>query len=54
MLDGERVEVLGIDDRWQDPDATYFKVACSNGHVYLLRRDADARWSLVQIWRLDA
>ncbi len=55
IVDGERYDVMGIDDRWHDPDATYFKVAASDGRVYLVRRDSeDASWSLVQVWQLDA
>jgi hypothetical protein len=55
IVDGERFEVIGVDDRWQDPGASYFKVAASDGRVYLVRRDTeDASWSLVQIWQLDA
>ena len=55
VVGGERFDVLGIDDRWYDPEATYFKVAAANGRVYLVRRDrVDASWSLVQVWQLDA
>ncbi len=55
VVEGERFDVIGIDDRWHDPAATYFKVAAADGRVYLVRRDAeDASWSLVQVWQLDA
>jgi hypothetical protein len=55
IIDGDRFEVMGIDDRWQNPDATYFKVAAADGRIYLVRRNAeDASWSLVQVWQLDA
>jgi hypothetical protein len=55
IVDGVRLEVLGIDDRWHDPAATYFKVAASDGRVYLIRCDAvDSSWSLVQVWLLDS
>lgn len=55
VVDGRRYEVLGIDDRWHDPQATYFKVAAADGRVYLVRCDAeDSTWSLVQVWQLDA
>ncbi len=55
IVDGEQFEVMGIDDRWHDPMATYFKVAAADGRIYLVRRDAeDATWSLVQVWQLDA
>ncbi len=55
VVDGVRFEVMGIDDRWHDPVATYFKVAAADGRVYLVRRDFEtAAWSLVQVWQLDA
>lgn len=55
IVDGERLEVLGIDDRWLDPDARYFKVAASDGRIYLLRCDSeDSAWSVIKTWLLDA
>ena len=46
---GERYEVLGIDDRWYDPESRYFRVAVDDGKVYLLRCDAeDQKWSIIQ------
>ena len=53
--DGERLEVLGIADRWYDPAGSYFKVRASDGAVYLLRCDVASReWSLVRRWEQDA
>ena len=55
VVDGERLEVLGIDDRWHDPDALYFRVLASNGCKYLVRCDAkDSSWSLVRTWMLES
>lgn len=55
VVDGEQFEVIGIDDRWHDPDARYFKVAASDGRMYLVRCDAqDLTWSLVRTWQLDS
>lgn len=55
LLNGERLEVLGIDDRWYDPSNRYFRVAASDGYIYLLRFDAEhCAWSIVHSWRLDA
>ena len=49
VVDGERFEVIGIDDRWHDPDGRYFKVAASDGRMYLLRcATEDLSWSLVR------
>ena len=55
VVDGARIDVIGIDDRWHDPDARYFKVAASDGRMYLLRCDAqDMSWALVRSWTLDS
>jgi hypothetical protein len=55
VVDGQRLEVLGIADRWYDPDGKYFKVRASDGSQYLLRCDARTLdWSLVKRWTLDA
>jgi len=55
VLAGEPHDVLGIDDRWYDPEARYFRVAVADGHVYLLRHDTfNNRWSIVADRLLDA
>ena len=55
IVDGHRVEVLGVDDRWFDPAANYVKVAASDGRIYLLRCDSENRhWSAIGVWELDA
>jgi hypothetical protein len=55
VLDSVRHRVLGIADRWYDPQATYFKVRADDGHQYLLRHDrTEDRWSLVQIFLANA
>jgi len=38
-LGERRIEVRSIDDRWLGPDHRYFKVAGSDGNVYILRYD---------------
>jgi len=55
VVEGERRVVLGLSDRWYDPEASYFKVRADDGHLYLLRYDrtSDA-WSLVQVFPSDA
>ena len=54
-IDGERLSVRGITDRWFDAKANYFKVVASNGIAYLLRQDLEQmNWSIVHTWRLDA
>lgn len=55
VLDGERLEVLGVADRWLDPAARYFKVRASDGNVHLLRCDGETQeWTLVRTFALDA
>lgn len=55
VYEGQRLEVLGIADRWYDPDGRYFKVRASDGFLYLLRCDSETReWTLQKRWRLDA
>jgi hypothetical protein len=54
IYEKERLDVLGIADRWYDPKGSYFKVRASDGAQYLLRCDAESRaWTLVKRWVLD-
>ncbi len=46
-LDGRRIEVVEVVDRWLGQDHRYFKVRGDDGAVYLLRHDEPAdRWEL--------
>lgn len=46
-IDGRRVEVVEVIDRWLGQDHRYFKVRGDDGAIYLLRHgDADDRWEL--------
>ncbi len=48
IVDGERLDVVAIEDRWYDPQARYFRVKASDGRSYLLRYDLDElSWSRV-------
>jgi hypothetical protein len=38
-LGERRIEVLSIEDRWLGPDYRYFRVAASDGNIYILRYD---------------
>jgi hypothetical protein len=43
----QRLEVRAIQDRWAGPDYRYFKVAASDGNIYVLRHDAGTGdWTL--------
>lgn len=55
ILEGERLDVLGITDQWLDPQARYFKVHTSDGHLHLLRCDLESSsWTLVKSFWLDS
>lgn len=54
-LGERRIEVASILDRWLAPDRRYFKVAGSDGDVYVLRHDeATGDWTLGAFRRADA
>src|SRR5262249_54391181 len=46
-LDDRTYEIAAVEDRWQDPNAEYFKVRTVDGKRYLLRYDERAdEWTL--------
>jgi hypothetical protein len=46
-LDEGIYEIAAVEDRWQDPDAEYFKVRTTEGKRYLLRySERNDRWTL--------
>jgi len=54
-IEGQRLAVLGIADRWYGPEADYFKVRAADGNGYLLRHDRDTDdWQLVQVFPADS
>lgn len=38
-LDGRRIAVVALVDRWFDPDCRYFKLEAEDGALYILRHD---------------
>jgi hypothetical protein len=49
-IDGRRVEVVEVIDRWFGTDHRYFKVRGDDGSVYLLRYDDAAdQWELKDV-----
>ena len=53
-LGERRIEVASILDRWLAPDHRHFKVAGSDGNVYVLRHDeANGEWTLGAFRRAD-
>ena len=53
-LDGRRIEVVEVIDRWFGTDHRYFKVRGDDGSVYLLRHDEAAGcWELTLYERGD-
>ncbi len=54
-VDGRRVEIVEVIDRWLGPDHRYFKVRGDDGAVYLLRAGGSAdRWELKTFARDEA
>ncbi len=46
-LGNRTLEVERVEDQWYSPDATYFRVWASDGHIYILRHDEEVdRWTL--------
>jgi hypothetical protein len=55
VVDGERMTVLAVADRWYGPDGAYFQVRADDGHTYLLRLDRGAdSWELVRVTHQDS
>jgi hypothetical protein len=53
-LGERRIEVASILDRWLAPEYRYFKVAGSDGDLYVLRHDeASGDWTLGAFRRAD-
>ncbi len=49
IVEGQRLEVVEIRDRWYDPRARHFRVRASDGRDYLLRYDLEELgWSRVK------
>jgi len=46
-LDDTVYQIIAVEDRWQDPNAEYFKVRTVDGKRYLLRYDSqEDAWTL--------
>lgn len=37
VIEGQRHDIVTIDDRWREPDARYFRVRTADGRRYVLR-----------------
>ncbi len=49
-IDGRRVEVVEVIDRWHGPDHRYFKLRGDDGAAYVLRHDESAEcWALERL-----
>ena len=54
-FDDQKLEVRGLNDRWYDKAADYFKIAASDGRLYLLRRDLNrGDWTIESVTELDS
>jgi hypothetical protein len=48
ILEGRRIAVREIRDRWMGEDHAYFKIVGADGAVYLIRQDrCEGEWQLV-------
>jgi len=46
-VDGRRVEIVQVIDRWYEPDLRFFRVRGDDGLIYLLRHgDSTDCWEL--------
>jgi hypothetical protein len=55
IVEGQRLEVVEVEDRWYDPRARHFRVRASDGRSYLVRYDLEElRWSRIECERVDA
>lgn len=51
-IDGRRVAVIEVLDRWLAPDHRYFKLKGDDGDVYIVRQDtASSTWELTMFAR---
>lgn len=48
-LRGKTFQVVEVEDRWYEPDASYFRVRAEDRNFYILRHDEPQ-----DIWTLDA
>ena len=55
VLDGERIDVVGINKRWMEPGVRCFEVRAPDGNRYTLRHEEEVdAWTLVSVRRADA
>lgn len=55
IIDGVRLRVVGVADRWRDPESSSFKVRAEDGHQYVIRHDRGRdEWTLVKVFPADA
>ena len=53
-LDGRRLNVERVVDRWYSDTHSYFRVNASDGQRYVLRLDLDEDcWELIMLERID-
>ena len=49
-VDGTRLEVIAVEDRWYDPSYEAFKVFADDGATYILRnRKKDGFWDMERV-----
>jgi len=47
QIDGKKVKIVAVEDRWYSPGMTYFRVRVEGGDCYVLRHaEAQDGWTL--------
>ena len=47
MLNGEKLDIVDIEDRWYGPDYSYFKIFANNAKRYLLKQElSNKEWTV--------
>ncbi|MBD3344435.1 MAG: hypothetical protein GF401_05180 [Chitinivibrionales bacterium] len=49
FIDNDKFEVLEVEDRWYEPDSTYFKVFADDCRRYILKKTKEDGWEIRRI-----
>ncbi len=49
VLQGRRLEIISIEDRWYSPECSYFRVFADDGNTYILKQiPGNNQWQMVR------
>jgi hypothetical protein len=49
VLQGRRLEIISIEDRWYGPGCSYFRVFADDGNTYILKQiPGNNQWQMVR------